>query len=102
MKAVAAMKIIVMFTIITVMFIVVTAFILLQQETNINHIKSYVKNKYFCSIVMPFQDTKILEFNQYQKSDKAPFIIYANLECTIEKIHECKSNTENSSATKIE
>ena len=66
-----------------------------------NHIKSYVKNKDFCSIVMPFQDTKILEFNQYQKSDKAPFIIYANLECTIEKIDGCKSNTENSSATKI-
>ena len=24
-------------------------------------------------------DTKILEFNQYQKSDQAPFIIYADL-----------------------
>ena len=29
---------------------------------------------------MPSEDTKILEFNQYQKSDKAPFIIYADLE----------------------
>ena len=28
---------------------------------------------------MPAEDTKILEFNQYQKSDEAPFIIYANL-----------------------
>ena len=26
------------------------------------------------------EDAKILEFNQYQKSDKAPFIIYADLE----------------------
>ena len=25
------------------------------------------------------QDFKILQFNQYQKSDKAPFIIYADL-----------------------
>ena len=32
---------------------------------------------------MPFEDTKILDFNQYQKSDKAPFIIYADLECLI-------------------
>ena len=30
---------------------------------------------------MSSEDTKILEFNQYQKSDKAPFIIYADLEC---------------------
>ena len=35
---------------------------------------------------MPSEDTKIIEFNQYQKSDKAPFIIYADLESIIEKI----------------
>ena len=41
-------------------------------------IESYKKvceNKDFCRVIMPFEDTKILEFNQYQKSDKAPFII---------------------------
>ena len=50
---------------------------------------------------MPSDDTKILEFNQYQKSDKAPFIIYADLECIIEKIDGCKNNAENSSTTKV-
>ena len=30
---------------------------------------------------MPSEDIKIKEFNQYQKSDKASFIIYADLEC---------------------
>ena len=50
---------------------------------------------------MPSQDTKILEFNQYQKSDKAPFIIYVDLECIIEKTDGCKNNPENSSATKV-
>ena len=35
---------------------------------------------------MPSEDTKILEFNQYQNSDKALFIIYADLECIIEII----------------
>ena len=44
---------------------------------------------------MPSEDTKILEFDQYQKADKVPFIIYADLECIIEKIDECKNSPEN-------
>ena len=50
---------------------------------------------------MPPEDSKILEFNQYQKSDKTPFIIYAYLECLIEKINGCKNNLTNSSTTKV-
>ena len=46
------------------------------------------------------EDTKILKFNQYQKSDKVPFIVYAYLECIIENIDGCKNNPENSSTTK--
>ena len=41
---------------------------------------------------MPSKDTKILGFNQYQKSDKASFTIYADLECIIEKIDQCKND----------
>ena len=44
---------------------------------------------------MPSEETKILELNQYQKPDKAPFIIYANLECLIEKTDGCKNNAKN-------
>ena len=40
---------------------------------------------------MPSRDNKILEFNQYQKSDKPPFTIYAYLECLKEKIDGRKS-----------
>ena len=50
---------------------------------------------------MPPEDTKILEFNQYQKSDKTPFVIYADLECLIEKTDGCKNNPENPSTTKL-
>ena len=50
---------------------------------------------------MLFEDTKILEINQYQKSDKAPFIVYADLECIIENIDRCKNIPENSSTTKV-
>ena len=41
--------------------------------------KKVCENKDFCSVEMPSEDTKILEFNQCNKSDKAPFIIYADL-----------------------
>ena len=47
------------------------------------------------------EDNEILEFNEYQKSDKTPFIICADLECRIEKIDGCKNNSENSFTTKI-
>ena len=57
--------------------------------------KRVCENKYFCNVIMLFDDTKILEFNHYQKSDKAKFIIYADLECIIQKIDGCKNNPEN-------
>ena len=50
---------------------------------------------------MPSKDTKILEFNQCQTSDKAPFIIYADLECLIEKIDGSKNNSQNLLTVKI-
>ena len=50
---------------------------------------------------MPSEDNKILEFNQYQKPDKVPFIIYADLECLIEQTDRCKNNPENLSTTKV-
>ena len=50
---------------------------------------------------MSSEDTKILEFNQCQKSDKTRFISYADFACITEKIDGCKNNPENSSATKV-
>ena len=40
------------------------------------------------------QDTKISEFNENQKSDKTPFIIYADPKCIIENNDGCKNNPE--------
>ena len=50
---------------------------------------------------MRSEDTKILEFDQFQKSNKAPFIIQAVFECMREKIGGCKNNLEHSSTTKV-
>ena len=58
------------------------------------------ENKYFCSVARPSEDTWILEFNHYQKSDKSPFIAYADLEYLIEKTDGCKNKPENLSKTK--
>ena len=50
---------------------------------------------------MSSKNTRKLKFNQYQKSDKTPFITYADLECIIEKIDGCKNNPESSSTAKV-
>ena len=43
---------------------------------------------------MPNEDNKILKYNQGEKSLKAPFMIYADLECLLEKMYPEKSYTE--------
>ena len=60
-----------------------------------------MKIKIFWYVIIPSDHTKILEFYQYQKSDKALFIIYEDLECIIDKTDGCKNNPENSSTIKI-
>ena len=50
---------------------------------------------------MPFEDTKKLEFNWCQKSDKVPFILYADLECLRKETDERKNNPKKSSVTEI-
>ena len=50
---------------------------------------------------MPNEDNKIIKFNQGEKSIRSPFIIYADLECLLEKISTCYNNREESSITEI-
>ena len=39
----------------------------------------------FIDVVMPHEDTKMLEFNQYQKSEKTQFTIYTNFQSLIKE-----------------
>ena len=48
---------------------------------------------------MSSEKGNILELNQYMKSDKMPYIIYADIESLIRKIDRFTNNPENSSAT---
>ena len=73
----------------------------LAAEKTIESNQKVCESKNFCNVIMPSEDTKILEFNQYQKSDEASFITYSDHECIIETIDGCKNNPENSSTTKV-
>ena len=41
---------------------------------------------------MPNKDNKILKYNHGEKSLNVPFMIYADLECLLEKMHSCQNN----------
>ena len=63
--------------------------------------KKVCENKDLCNVITPSEDTRMLEFNQYQKSNKTPFIIYADLESLIVKIDGCKNNPKKSSPRRV-
>ena len=50
----------------------------------------------YCYVEMPDEDNKISKYNYREKLLKAPFMIYANLECLLEKMHLCQNNNEKS------
>ena len=52
-------------------------------------------NHDYCRIDMPEEHEKI-EYLPEENSLKAPFIVYADLECPIKKIPSCQINPENS------
>ena len=54
-----------------------------------------------CNVILSLWSIKMLEFNQYKKSDKATFIIYADVEFIIEESDGCKYNPKISSPTKV-
>ena len=48
--------------------------------------KKICENHDYCHVEMPNEDNKIIKYNQGEKSIKSPFIIYADLECLLEKL----------------
>ena len=63
-----------------------------RTENKIKSHKKSCKNKDLCGIVMPSEKDKILEFNQYMKSDKMQYIIYADMESLFRKINRRANN----------
>ena len=49
-----------------------------------------------CHVEMPTRDNKTLKYNHGQKSVKAPFTIYADVECLVIKKQSCQNNPKES------
>ena len=64
-----------------VAFIAWIAFVLLEQNLNLNLMKSYVKIKIFLESVK----NNMLKFNKYMKSEKMRYIIYTDIASLIKE-----------------
>ena len=65
-----------------------------------NKIESH-KNVCKNGVVLLSEDTKLLDFNRYQKSDKLSSIIYVDFKLLMKEIDGYKNNPEKSSSTKV-
>ena len=63
--------------------------------------KNICENHDYCHVEMPTKDNNIIIYNQGEKSIKLRFIIYADLECLLEKMSICQNNLNESSTTEI-
>ena len=63
--------------------------------------KKICENHNYCHVQMPTKDNNIIKYSQGEKSIKLPFIIYADLECLLEKMSTCQNNPNESSTTEI-
>ena len=58
--------------------------------------KEICNNHDSCRVQMPKSVEKILKYNPGEKSLKAPFAIYLDLECLLRKEQSCQNNPEKS------
>ena len=63
--------------------------------------KKICENHDYFHVEMPTKDNNIIKYNHGEKSMKLPFVIYADLECLLEKMSTCQNNPNKLSTTKI-
>ena len=63
--------------------------------------KKICENHNYCHVETPTKDNNIIKYNQGEKSIKLPFVVYADLECFLEKMSTCQNNPNESSTTEI-
>ena len=63
--------------------------------------KKMCENNKYCNVEMPTKDNNTIKYNQGEKSIKLPFVIYADLECLLEKISTFQNNPNESLTTEI-
>ena len=70
-------------------------------ENKLEKHKNVCENHGYCYVEIPKEDHKILKYSHREKSMRVSFIIYADLECLLEKMSTCHNNPEKSSTTKV-
>ena len=61
-------------------------------ETKLKRHKKVCENHDYCYVEMPEEYNKILKYNKVEKFMMVPFIIYADIECLIEKLTTSEKN----------
>ena len=72
-----------------------------RTENKLEAHKKICENHDYCHVEMPTKKNNIIKYNHGEKSMKLPFVIYADLECFLEKMSICINNPNESSTTKI-
>ena len=63
--------------------------------------KKICENHDYCHVEMSTKDNNIIKYNHGEKSMKLPFVIYADLECLLEKMSTCQNNPNKLPTTEI-
>ena len=82
-------------------FYCLNCFQLYSAENKLKKHKKVCGNHDYCYVEMPEKYDKTLKYNQGENSMNVPFVIYADLECLLEKMNTCHNNPEKSPTTKI-
>ena len=73
-----------------------------RTENNLRKHYNVNKNHHCCCVEKPNKVNKILKCNHGEKAMKDPYIIYADLESSLEKGSTCHDNPKKSTTNKIE
>ena len=82
-------------------FYCLNCFCIYSTKNKLEEHKKICENHNYCHVEMPTKDNNTIKYNHREKSMKLPFVIYADLECLLEKMSTCINNTNESSTTKI-
>ena len=72
-----------------------------RTENKLEAHKKICENHDYCHVEMPTKNNNIIKCNHGEKPMKLLFVMYADLECLLEKMSTCINNPNDSSTTKI-
>ena len=82
-------------------FSCLNCFHLCRTKNKLEAHKKICENRDYCHVEMPTKDNNTIKYNQGEKSIKLPFVVYADLECLLERMSTCYNIPGKSSTTKI-